>query len=296
MAKKIILKNSERVKNSAVGFSYTTAYWGSIIPLIRLDGEGFFIMLGIEMCILLLGIMSFTQNNYLMYGVLIVLGIIIKIFLGFWYNKSYTKKLLKEGYEPANEYSNALLMLYGLKPFDDSVDIIKYKILIDNDERLKAILFIISHFINIISICAIAIFVFLGNSIFNFLDTKEEIKVPNEQTQEYSTNTESNTNLSLDSPSNVDYLYDEDINRADTVYDEVINKGNYDYLYQFSKEELGLIRNTFYARRGYIFTNEGYKKYFSNKSWYQPSTYSMDILPPKEKELVRIIKELEEAY
>ena len=57
-----------------------------------------------------------------------------------------------------------------------------------------------------------------------------------------------------------------------------------------------LLRNIYYARRGYIFTNEGYKKYFSNKSWYQPSTYSMDILPPKEKELVRIIKELEDAY
>lgn len=120
------------LKNSAVGFSYTTAYWGLIIPLIRL---------GIEMCILLLGIMSFTQNNYLMYGMVIIIKI------------------------------------------------------------------------------------FLGTSIEDYL-----------------------------------------------------------------------LRNIYYARRGYIFTDEGYKKYFSNKSWYRPSTYSMDILPPNEKELVRIIKELEDAY
>ena len=120
-----------------------------------------------------------------------------------------------------------------------------------------------------------------------------------EQTQNYSENTQNSTeDTSQNTEStteSTDYT-DDDLTTADTVYDEVINRGNYDYLNNFNRDELGIIRNTFYARRGYIFTDVKYKEYFSKKYWYKPSTYVMDILPPKEKEIVRIIKEYENSY
>lgn len=45
-------------------------------------------------------------------------------------------------------------------------------------------------------------------------------------------------------------------------------------LYQisgFDEELLGLARNEIFARHGYIFSKEDYKKYFENKNWYAPS-------------------------
>ncbi len=43
------------------------------------------------------------------------------------------------------------------------------------------------------------------------------------------------------------------------------------YLDTLTKEEVALIRNEIYARRGYIFSTEPYKTYFSEKSWYTPN-------------------------
>lgn len=85
---------------------------------------------------------------------------------------------------------------------------------------------------------------------------------------------------------------DDDLAVLDKVYDEVINKGNSDYLNNFSKEKLGIIRNTLFAKRGYIFKTEKYRNYFSSKSWYHGTTYS-DNLSPDEKKLADIIKSRE---
>jgi hypothetical protein len=38
-----------------------------------------------------------------------------------------------------------------------------------------------------------------------------------------------------------------------------------------SKDQLGLARNEIFARHGYVFTDDEYKKYFSSKSWYVPN-------------------------
>lgn len=129
MAQKIILKDGMKIKNFAVGFSYTTAYFGSLVPLFRFDMEAFFEIFAIEIMIMLLFLMAFLENNYIVYGIGIVLSLVSRICLGFWYNKSYTNRLLEKGLEPIDEYSDALLMLYGLKKIDDNIDLIKYKII-----------------------------------------------------------------------------------------------------------------------------------------------------------------------
>ena len=79
----------------------------------------------------------------------------------------------------------------------------------------------------------------------------------------------------------------------DKVYDEVINRGNEAYLNNFSSDELAIIRNTLYARNGYKFKKKEYQQYFGEKSWYNPTTSSQNILTRNEEKLANIIKKYE---
>ena len=79
----------------------------------------------------------------------------------------------------------------------------------------------------------------------------------------------------------------------DKVYDEVINRGNEAYLNNFSSDELAIIRNTLYAKNGYKFKKKEYQEYFGEKSWYNPTTSSQNILTKKEEKLANIIKRYE---
>ena len=79
----------------------------------------------------------------------------------------------------------------------------------------------------------------------------------------------------------------------DKVYDEVINRGNEAYLNNFSSEELAIIRNTLYAKNGYKFKKKIYQEYFGDKSWYNPTTSSQNILTKNEEKLANIIKRYE---
>jgi hypothetical protein len=79
----------------------------------------------------------------------------------------------------------------------------------------------------------------------------------------------------------------------DRVYDEVMHKNNTAILNTFSKEKLGYIRNTLFAKKGYKFKNPKYSNYFSQKSWYNGIYDSDEILNPEEKKFVLIIREKE---
>ncbi len=79
----------------------------------------------------------------------------------------------------------------------------------------------------------------------------------------------------------------------DKVYDEVINRGNEAYLNNFSSDELAIIRNTLYAKNGYKFKKKEYQEYFGEKSWYNPTTSSQNILTRNEEKLANIIKKYE---
>ena len=84
--------------------------------------------------------------------------------------------------------------------------------------------------------------------------------------------------------------YDYDLGVLEKVYDEVINRGNESYLENFSSEELSIIRNTLYARKGYQFKKKEYQEYFGQKSWYNPTTTNQNILTKDEERLANIIK------
>ena len=79
----------------------------------------------------------------------------------------------------------------------------------------------------------------------------------------------------------------------DKVYDEVINRRNEAYLNNFSSEELAIIRNTLYAKNGYKFKKKIYQEYFGEKSWYNSTTSSQNILTKNEEKLANIIKRYE---
>ena len=88
---------------------------------------------------------------------------------------------------------------------------------------------------------------------------------------------------------------DDDLATLDRVYDEVMRKNNKDILKTFSKQKLGYIRNTLFAKKGYIFTkSREYADYFSKKSWYNGRYNTDEILNPEEKKFVLIIREYEQ--
>ena len=91
------------------------------------------------------------------------------------------------------------------------------------------------------------------------------------------------------------YSDDPDLERLDEVYNEVIVNGDKDYLSNFSADELTIIRNTIYAKRGYKFKKKEYQKYFGAKEWYKGTTNKQNILNRKEQKLVDIIVKYEKA-
>ena len=87
---------------------------------------------------------------------------------------------------------------------------------------------------------------------------------------------------------------DDDLATLDRVYDEVMHKNNKDILKTFSKQKLGYIRNTLFAKKGYIFTkNLEYANYFSKKSWYQGRYNTDNLLNKEEQKFVEIIQKYE---
>lgn len=89
---KVNLKNNLGVvKESPLGFSWTIMFFGYLVPLFRGDVKYVFIMV-----ILALFTLGFS-NFYFMFA----------------YNGIYLRKLLKEGYSPADDYSSNQLKAGG---------------------------------------------------------------------------------------------------------------------------------------------------------------------------------------
>ena len=104
--------------------------------------------------------------------------------------------------------------------------------------------------------------------------------------------------------------YDTSVNNESSYYDNnAIDESEYEYEYlreremtyddvkDKSAEELRLMRNYIFARRGYIFESEDLKEYFEQFSWYVPLYY--DVTPRLsdiEKYNVNFIKEWETNF
>ena len=150
----------------------------------------------------------------------------------------------------------------------------------------------------------------LGYFIYSKLFKISREKIANEMMSEFVNTSqvsqeETNSLAALEEPiteasqelieENISQITDDnyDLVVLDKVYDEVINRGNEAYLNNFSSDELAIIRNTLYAKNGYKFKKKEYQKYFGEKSWYNPTTSSQNILTRSEEKLANIIKRYE---
>ncbi|OOC23370.1 HrgC protein [Helicobacter pylori] len=92
MAVSVSLRKNNLTKKGLVGFSWTTLFFGFLLPVIRGD-------LGWAVLMLIAQIFSLCLAN---------------IVFAFIYNKKYTTKLLEDGYEPMDEYSKGMLRTKGI--------------------------------------------------------------------------------------------------------------------------------------------------------------------------------------
>ncbi len=122
MVATINLKKDNLIKKGFVGFSWTTLFFGFLVPIIRGDVRWAIVMF-ISLCCyyFLVGaiidgmfpdIDKIPDDDLIVIFLVIFLGNIINIvniIIAFVYNKHYTAKLLEDGYEPADEYSRGIL-------------------------------------------------------------------------------------------------------------------------------------------------------------------------------------------
>ena len=134
MAIKVKLEKDGFIKDGFVGYSYTSALLDFWVPAFRLDFSAFVFFFGIYMLEKFLSeffeiysILNYysIENTWLLYifnaGVPIF-SFFIALFIAFFYNKYYTKKMLKEGWKPLenDEYSNAILKGYRYLDYTDA--------------------------------------------------------------------------------------------------------------------------------------------------------------------------------
>ncbi len=123
----INLKKDNLIKKGFVGFSWTTLFFGFLVPIIRGDVRWAIVMF-ISLCCyyFLVGaiidgmfpdINKIPDDDLIVIFLVVFLGNIINIvniIIAFVYNKHYTAKLLEDGYEPADEYSRGILRSRGM--------------------------------------------------------------------------------------------------------------------------------------------------------------------------------------
>ncbi|WP_220948662.1 HrgC protein [Helicobacter pylori] len=127
MVATINLKKDNLIKKGFVGFSWTTLFFGFLVPIIRGDVRWAIVMF-ISLCCyyFLVGaiidgmfpdINKIPDDDLIVIFLVVFLGNIINIvniIIAFVYNKHYTAKLLEDGYEPADEYSRGILRSRGM--------------------------------------------------------------------------------------------------------------------------------------------------------------------------------------
>ena len=95
----LIYEKNNIPKTGVVGFSFTTFFFGFFVPLFRGDLKWCFIMIFSHLAI------AFPTAG--------IGNIVLEIVYPCIYNSIYTKNLLKEGYMPADDFSENLLAARG---------------------------------------------------------------------------------------------------------------------------------------------------------------------------------------
>ena len=194
MSVKFQLKKDAYMKKGAVGFSYTTYFWEFFVPIFRGDGKGL-LMLFIARILLLSPVylikyffrnFIFNPNSlltkiltplldikykyivicyYLFLGLILIITTLVWLYIGNWYNKNYTVRLLNKGYSPLenDDYALALLKGYGYLEYteeekEDKEKMELYKNIVETvkkDEKSKYYIFLVYFIITFIIVIII---------------------------------------------------------------------------------------------------------------------------------------------
>ena len=100
MAEKVILIKDNMVKEGFVGFSWTTFFFGFLVPLFRKD---FIASLGLFVISCVVSFFTYGAGCF-----------VLNIIVAFAYNKYYTENLLKEGFLPKDEFNKEILKRNGI--------------------------------------------------------------------------------------------------------------------------------------------------------------------------------------
>lgn len=191
MSVKFQLKKDAYIKKGAVGFSYTTYFWEFFVPIFRGDGKGLLMLLIARILLLSPGYLIkyffrnfiFNPNSlltkiltplldikykyivicyYLFLGLILIIATLMWLYIGNWYNKNYTIRLLNKGYSPLenDDYALALLKGYGYLEYteeekEDKEKMELYKNIVETvkkDEKSKYYIFLVYFIITFIII------------------------------------------------------------------------------------------------------------------------------------------------
>lgn len=194
MSVKFQLKKDAYIKKGAVGFSYTTYFWEFFVPIFRGDGKGLLMLLIARILLLSPGYLInyffrnfiFNPNSlltkiltplldikykyivicyYLFLGLILIITTLVWLYIGNWYNKNYTVRLLNKGYSPLenDDYALALLKGYGYLEYteeekEDKEKMELYKNIVETvkkDEKSKYYIFLVYFIITFIIVIII---------------------------------------------------------------------------------------------------------------------------------------------
>lgn len=194
MSVKFQLKKDAYIKKGAVGFSYTTYFWEFFVPIFRGDGKGLLMLFIARILLLSPGYLInyffrnfiFNPNSlltkiltplldikykyivicyYLFLGLILIIATLVWLYIGNWYNKNYTMRLLNKGYSPLenDDYALALLKGYGYLEYteeekEDKEKMELYKNIVETvkkDEKSKYYIFLVYFIITFIIIIII---------------------------------------------------------------------------------------------------------------------------------------------
>ena len=182
MSVKFQLKKDAYMKKGTVGYSYTTFFFEFFVPLFRGDGKGFFMILATSILVsgpvylinyffknfnfdpnslftkILMPLLDIKYKYilicYILFSeVLSIICILVWLYIGSWYNKNYTMRLIKKGYSPLenDDYALALLKGYGYLEYteeekEDKEKMELYKNIVETvkkDEKSKYYIFLV---------------------------------------------------------------------------------------------------------------------------------------------------------
>ena len=152
MAIEVNLEKYGHKKKGFLGFSWTAFFFNFFVPLFRLDFIGFLIFISpyliIAVMVSFILITGVNDENTIFVSsfvssvISLILKLISRLVLPFFYNKMYTKKLLRQGYLPPedDDYSNALLkgnkyLEYTNKELLDKEKMERYRLIIEEYEN-----------------------------------------------------------------------------------------------------------------------------------------------------------------